>query len=99
MAEPAKCRSMTELRETIDGLDAELMRLLARRAACIDRAIELKRAAGLPARIDARVEEVAANARRNATAAGFDPEFAERLWRQLIDWSIAREARVLDRTK
>ncbi|MBB4020594.1 MAG: chorismate mutase [Pseudomonadota bacterium] len=86
---------MLELRAQIDALDQRLIEMLARRAAYIDRAAELKPAEGLAARIDARVEQVVANARRNADAAGLDPDFAETIWRQMIDWSIAREERVL----
>ncbi|KGB81188.1 chorismate mutase [Rhodovulum sp. NI22] len=92
---PQDCNSMLELRAQIDALDQRLIKMLARRAAYIDRAAELKPAEGLAARIDARVEQVVANARRNADAAGLDPDFAETIWRQMIDWSIAREERVL----
>jgi isochorismate pyruvate lyase len=53
---PRDCTSMAELREEIDRVDAELVALIARRVACIDRAAQLKRAAGLPARITPRVE-------------------------------------------
>jgi len=84
---------MTELREAIDALDAELVAALARRAAYIDRAVELKRAEGLPARIPARVEEVVARVRARAEAESLDPALVETLWRTLIDWSIAREAK------
>ncbi|MEZ5911468.1 MAG: chorismate mutase [Paracoccaceae bacterium] len=90
--------TMAELRAAIDACDRELMALLAQRASLIDRAIALKPGEGLPARIGARVEEVAMNARANARAAGFDPDFAEALWRQIIDWSIAREEIVLGPT-
>ena len=86
---------MRELRSAIDALDRELARLLARRAALIDRASQLKPGEGLPARIEERVEEVAENARKNAEAAGLDPDFAETLWRRIIEWSIAREERVI----
>ena len=95
MTEPQDCHSMKELRRQIDVLDRDLVALLSRRVAYIDRAAQLKPAEGLPARIAARVEEVAANARRNAEAAGLDADFAEALWRSMIDWSIAREERVL----
>ncbi|MEL6584932.1 MAG: chorismate mutase [Pseudomonadota bacterium] len=97
MIDPKSCSTMTEVRAGIDALDTELVRLLALRAAFIDRASELKPGEGLPARIDDRVEEVANNARRNAEAAGWDPDLAERIWREMIEWSIAREERVLGR--
>ena len=41
--------------------------------------------------IEARVEEVVANVRRHAMARGLPPDKIEKLWRKLIDWSIARE--------
>lgn len=90
---------MTELRAQIDDLDEMLVELLAARAGYIDRAIELKAENGWPARIPARVEEVIANARAMAGQAGLDPDLIEGLWRQLVEWSIAREARVIHETE
>ncbi len=96
---PEMCRDMTELRAAIDRLDGDIVTLLAMRARYIDRAATLKADNGLPARIDSRVEEVAARARENAVAAGFDPDLAEALWRRMIDWSIAREEAALAKAK
>lgn len=90
---PETCLSMADLRALIDALDGRIVDLLALRSACIDRAVDLKRAEGLPTRIDSRVEEVVENARRAAGARGLDPDLAERLWREIIEWSIAREDR------
>ena len=94
-APPADCTTMAEVRAGIDAVDADLVALLVRRAAYIDRAAVLKGPLGLPARIAARVEEVVAKVRAQAAAQGLDPDLAEALWRRLIDWSIAREERVL----
>lgn len=92
---PRDCATMQELRAEIDRVDAALVRLLARRVACIDRATEIKREAGLPARIAPRVEEVVARARTAAAAEGIEPAAVEALWRAMVEWSIAREARAL----
>lgn len=86
---------MAELRAAIDALDAQLVAGLARRTRYIDRAAELKPAEGLPARIGSRVEEVVARVRATAGAEGLDPDLVEALWRRIIDWSIAREEKVL----
>ena len=83
------------VRAEIDRLDREIVALLVRRAACIDRAVAVKRAEGLPARIAPRVEEVIDNVRSAAAEGGLDPSLAEDLWRRLVDWSIAREERAL----
>ena len=95
MIDPKTLPDMTALRAQIDLTDKALMDLLVYRSSLIDRAIDLKPAAGLPARTADRVEQVAQNARQNAIDRGFDPDFAEKLWRDLIEWSIAREERVL----
>jgi isochorismate pyruvate lyase len=91
MRKPAECSTMAELRAEIDRLDEDLVRLFAERAGFIDRAAEIKAAADLPARIVSRVEEVVQNVRRHAVTYGLPPDLVEKLWRRLIDWSIARE--------
>ena len=88
---PAQCPSMAPIRAEIGRTDETRVRLFAQRAACIDRAAEIKAGADLPARIDARVEEVVQNVRCHATTHGLPSELVEKLWRRLIDWSIARE--------
>jgi isochorismate pyruvate lyase len=88
---------MAELRVQIDALDRALVEMLARRVTYIDRAAELKPAEGLPARIDDRVEAVVAKVRASALEVGFDADLAEALWRRMIDWSIAREEKILGR--
>lgn len=90
---------MPGLRARIDALDAQLIALLAERSALIDEAARIKTREQLPARIDSRVEEVAANARRLADAQGLDPDLAESLWRMMMDHFIAQEDRVLSRQK
>ncbi len=95
MKRPADCVTMADIRAEIDRVDEDLVRLFADRAAYIDRAGEIKAELGLPARITPRVEEVVANVRRHALATGLPPELVEKLWRRLIDWSIAREESVL----
>lgn len=89
---------MDTLRARIDALDERIVDLLAQRHALIDRAARIKKATGLPARIDSRVEEVVANARRHAASRGLDPELIGSLWRQMVDAAIAQEDRHLQGT-
>ena len=91
MRKPGECTTMAEIRAGIDRLDEDLVRLFAERAAFIDRAAEIKAEVDLPARIEGRVEEVVGNVRRHAATYGLPPDLVEKLWRRLIDWSIARE--------
>ncbi len=92
---PQECFNMEELRAQIDRMDIALVELLVERAGYIDRAIELKSENGWPARIPERVEEVIENVGREAALRGLDPELVKGLWRQLVDWSILREAQVI----
>ena len=82
---------MAHIRAEIDRLDDDLVRLFAERAGYIDRAAEIKAGVDLPARINDRVEEVVQNVRRHAETYGLPLDLVEKLWRRLIDWSIARE--------
>lgn len=95
MKAPSDCHSMQELRVEIDAVDVSIVALLVRRVGFIDRAVTIKQVERLPARIDERVEEVVARVRAAAEAQGLDPALVEEIWRRLIDWSIAREEKVL----
>ncbi len=86
---------MADLRKQIDAIDVDLITLQVTRSRCIDRAVDLKRAEGLPARTTDRVAEVLANVRATASEIGLDPDLAASLWSELIEWSIQREIREL----
>jgi len=47
---PENCTSMATLRAQIDSIDVELIALLVTRSRYIDRAVDLKKIEGLPAR-------------------------------------------------
>jgi isochorismate pyruvate lyase len=93
--DPASCANMTDLRRDIDRLDRELVALLSERRRYIERAAELKLGNGWPARIEDRVEEVVARVKAEARSHELDDALVERIWRELIDWSIALEERRL----
>ncbi|EIE52344.1 chorismate mutase [Salipiger aestuarii] len=97
MRDPATLSDMAELRAEIDRIDRELSAVLAHRARVISRAAELKADNGWPARIDTRVDEVVANARANAARDGWDPDLAQYIWTELVEWSIRREQTALGR--
>ncbi|WP_435259767.1 chorismate mutase [Thioclava sp. FR2] len=91
MRKPADCESMAHIRAEIDRIDEELVGLLAERSRYIDRAAEIKAGIDWPARIEDRVEQVVQNVRTHAARHDLSPDLVEKLWRRLIDWSIARE--------
>lgn len=85
--------ALAELRLRIDGIDTELVALLAKRQRCVEEVIEIKRGAKLPARIPARIDEVLAHIRKLAAAANVEPELAVSVWREMIEQFIAFEER------
>ncbi|WP_170342040.1 chorismate mutase [Ruegeria arenilitoris] len=92
---PKACQTMTDLRAQIDAIDVELINLLATRSLYIDRAVDLKKIEGLPARTTDRVAEVLDKVGSTASEKGLDPDLARKLWAELIEWSIRREIREL----
>jgi len=95
LTKPGDCNSMDELRHQIDKLDVKIIELLANRSEFIDRATELKKSNGMPARIPERIESVVSNARNAAEELDLDANLVEKIWRILIDWSIQREAEII----
>jgi isochorismate pyruvate lyase len=89
-APPESCASMTELRQAIDVLDVRLVGLLALRQAYVERAAVLKSARGA-VHDAARIEEVVRKVVDEGKRAGLSPAIAEKVWRSLIDASIAHE--------
>lgn len=87
--------ALADLRRRIDGLDAELVALLAKRQRCVEEVIEIKRTARLPARIPARIDEVLEHVRKLAEAEHLEPDLAVALWREMIEQFIAFEERQL----
>lgn len=92
---PEDCQTMAELRIQIDAIDKTLIALLAKRSGYIDRAVDLKKIEGLPARTTDRVAEVLGKVRALATDKALDPDLAEALWTELIEWGIQRELKEL----
>ena len=95
LTKPGDCNSMDELRHQIDKLDVKIIELLANRSKFIDRATDLKKSNGMPARIPERIESVVSNARNAAEELDLDADLVEKIWRILIDWSIQREAEII----
>jgi isochorismate pyruvate lyase len=86
---------MPEVRDEIDRLDRELVKLLSERQRYIERAAEIKsdRAA---VRDEERINDVVGKVLKEARRAGLSVEIAEPVWRTLVDRSIAYEFKKFD---
>ncbi len=73
----------------------ELITYLARRTGYIERAVDIKKIEGLPARTTDRVAEALDKVSNAASRTGLDPELTRKLWGELIEWSIRHEIKEL----
>lgn len=92
---PEQCETMVDVREGVDEIDRELVRLLVVRQGYMKAAARIKpnREAVYDAeRIEDVVEKVLAESRRK----GLSPDIAEPVWRKLIERCIAHEFDVWD---
>lgn len=88
--------SLDDVRARIDGIDEQLVALLADRLRAIRRASELKDDPS-DALVEWRVEEVARRVRERAPQVGFDADAAERIWRAMMLECITFERRAIER--
>ena len=95
---PAECRSMAEVRQSVDRLDEQIVALLAERFRYMEAAARIK-----PGREQVRDEwrkaDVLAKVRGAAVAAGAPVERIAALYEALVESSIAFEFDRFDATR
>ncbi|MCA9729543.1 MAG: prephenate dehydratase, partial [Candidatus Eisenbacteria bacterium] len=79
------------LREEIERLDDEILTLLARRMAAVDLVAEAKLERAIPFRDQPREDLVLQRVRQAAVEHGLDAHRIERLYRDIMDMSVARQ--------
>ena len=88
-------QTLTEVRQAIDGLEAELIALLAKRQALVEQAGRLKpRGDAQAVAAPDRVAQVIADRRGQAAAAGLSPDVAEAVWQAMIAAFIRLETEI-----
>lgn len=90
----ADCHSKADIREAIDALDEELIRIFAVRQTYVRRMAQLKESPD-EAFDHERIETMVAALKERAEALGLEGEQAEAVWRVLIDWNVAYERRTI----
>ena len=89
--EISKTLDLTHLREGIEGLDRELLDLLRRRMGFSDEVADAKLQAASPFRDRPREEQVLQRVRHLAAEFELDPRQIERLYRVILDMSVAHQ--------
>src|SRR5215213_4809587 len=75
---------LTSLRQQIDQLDREFVRVVAARLALCEQVASVKQHSRTPVIQPGRVRDVVTSRRQLAIDAGVDPDFAEQLFRVLL---------------
>ena len=89
---------LSALRDRIDTVDRQIIALLAERLRIVEEVAVAKLEAASPFRDRQREERLLLRLREHATEAGLDPHQAERLYRVVMDMSVAhQEATVRNR--
>lgn len=96
--QPQQCQTMTEVREGVDAIDRELVRLLVTRQGYMHAAARIKQSRD-QVHDAARIEEVVSNVLAEAAQQGLSADIAEPVWRKLIERCIAHEFDVWDASK
>lgn len=86
---------LAALRDRIDEVDREIIALIARRLKIVEDVALAKLDAASPFRDRAREERLLVRLREHATAAGIDPHEIERLYRVVMDMSVAHQQAIV----
>ena len=84
-----KVETLEQVRAKIDELDTILIDLIATRQFYADQVIRFRRVKQDAA--SSRVDEVIAHVRQQAEEKGLDPEIIEKIYREMIQYSLQRE--------
>ena len=90
MKPPEDCADIVDVREAIDGLDREVLRLLGRRARYVTAAARFK-TDGNSVRAPERQRAMIARRREWAEQEDLDPDFIEEFYGRIVSYFISRE--------
>ena len=83
--------SLDDLRAELEGIDAELVEVMARRFRVVLAIAGVKAAEGIPVVLPERIAEVQERVAAVAEQHGLDPALAQRIYRYIIEEAIDLE--------
>ncbi len=84
-------QGLENLRRHLDTIDQEIVSLLAKRQAEVERVVALKKSHNLPVYHPAREENLISHLRNQGAEAGLDPDYIEDLYRRILRQSRAEQ--------
>ncbi|HVV81973.1 MAG TPA: prephenate dehydratase [Kofleriaceae bacterium] len=91
MSEPSGAIDLAALRDRLEAIDRQILGLLRDRLQVVDAVVAAKLAAASPFRDRAREELLLGRLRAHAVELGLDPHEIERLYRVVLDMSVAHQ--------
>ena len=86
---------LADLRRLIDGIDDQLLDLLAERIAVAERVAAHKQETGIAVRLPDRIEGVKARCADRGAARGLDPVYVRDIWGRIIEETCRLEERLI----
>lgn len=96
---PERCESIEEIREAIDDIDNEIIRLLGVRFSYVKEIVKFKNKDRDSIIARERYNEVLENRRKLAVDNGLNPDLIEKIYRNLIDHFINMEIEIAEKSK
>ncbi len=84
------------MRDEIDSIDSQILSLLARRQAQVEKVVALKKAHSMPVYHPAREEDLIYRLRAQAEKTGMDPDFMEDLYRVILRQSRIKQTKKME---
>lgn len=92
---PHECTSITEVRNEIDRIDAQLIQLLGERFGYVREVVKYKEKNDKAVEASDRRKTVIDSRRQWAEQQGIDPDVIEQIYNTLIDYFIAEEKKLM----
>ncbi len=93
---PQECTNITEVRNEIDHIDADIIKLLSTRFGYVREVVKYKEKTASGIEASGRREAVIDTRRQWAEEAGLDPDVIENIYNTLIDYFIVEEKKIMN---
>ena len=92
---PHECTDITEVRNEIDKIDSDIIRLLSERFGYVREVVKYKEKTNEGIEASGRRAAVIDSRREWAEGAGLDPDVIEKIYNILIDYFISEEKKIM----
>ncbi len=99
MKQPEECENIQEIREAIDNIDREIIRLIGKRFKYVKEIVKFKNTDKDSIVAKDRYDQVIENRRKLAAENGLNPDLIENIYKSLINHFINKELEIAQKSK